>query len=78
MQPKRVALLAGWFAQYIVPLLFDNFKTIEWIENFEMDGDIKKISYKFNKRYKDDKKYKVFYKQGGINKPMIEVKNERV
>ena len=26
----------------------------------------------------DDKKYKVFYKQGGINKPMIEVKKEDV
>ena len=26
----------------------------------------------------DNKKYKVFYKQGGINKPMIEVKNERL
>ena len=59
MRPVNISLLAGWFSQYIIPLLFDNFKTIEWIENFEMDGDIKKISYKFNKRYKDDKKYKM-------------------
>ena len=59
VRPVNISLLAGWFSQYIIPLLFDNFKTIEWIENFEMDGDIKKISYKFTKRYKDDKKYKM-------------------
>ena len=41
---------------------FDNFKTIEWIENFEIDKDIKNISYKLNKRYKDDKKYKISIK----------------
>ena len=35
VQPKRVALLAGWFAQYIVPLMFDTFPECEWIENFE-------------------------------------------
>ena len=34
-------------------------KTIEWIENFEIDKDIKNISYKLNKRYKDNKKYKI-------------------
>ena len=37
VQPKRVALLAGWFAQYIVPLMFDTFPECEWIENFEID-----------------------------------------
>ena len=59
VSPINVSLLAGWFAQYITPLLFDNFKTIEWIENFEIDKDIKNISYKLNKRYKDNKKYKI-------------------
>ena len=48
VRPVNISLLAGWFSQYIIPLLFDNFKTIEWIENFEMDGDIKKISYLSN------------------------------
>ena len=62
VKPINISLLAGWFAQYTVPLLFDNFKTIEWIENFEMDRDIKNIAYKFNKRYKDDKKYKISIK----------------
>ena len=59
VKPVNISLLAGWFSQYIIPLLCDNFKTVEWIENFEMDRDIKNISYKFNKRYKDDKKYKI-------------------
>ena len=62
IKPINVSLLAGWFAQYTVPLLIDNFKTIEWIENFEMDRGIKDVAYKFNKRYKDDKKYKVSIK----------------
>ena len=59
VQPKRVALLAGWFAQYIVPLMFDTFPECEWIENFEIDHDVSPLSYKFNKRYKDKNKYKV-------------------
>ena len=62
IKPINVSLLAGWFAQYTVPLLIDNFKTIEWIENFEMDRGIKNVAYKFNKRYKDVKKYKVSIK----------------
>ena len=62
VKPINISLLAGWFAQYTVPLLIDNFKTIEWIENFEMDRGIKNVAYKFNKRYKDDKKYKVSIK----------------
>ena len=62
IKPINISLLAGWFAQYTVPLLIDNFKTIEWIENFETDRGIKNVAYKFNKRYKDDKKYKVSIK----------------
>ena len=54
IKPKRIAILAGWFAQYIVPLLYDNFESIVRIENFEIDRDVKKISYKFNKRYKEE------------------------
>jgi hypothetical protein len=58
VKPKRVAILAGWFAQYIVPLLYDNFESVEWVENFEIDQDVKRLSYKFNKRLKEDKKYR--------------------
>jgi len=59
IEPERVALLAGWFGQYIVPLMFDTFPKCEWIENFEIDHDVSPLSYKFNKRYKDQEKYKV-------------------
>ena len=59
VKPVNISLLAGWFAQYIVPLLYDNIESIEWIENFEMDRDIKQVAYKFNTRYKKDNKYKV-------------------
>ena len=59
VKPVNISLLAGWFAQYIVPLLYDNIESIEWIENFEMDRDIKLVAYKFNTRYKKDDKYKV-------------------
>ena len=42
IKPKRVAILAGWYAQYIAPLLYDNFESIVRIENFEIDRDVKK------------------------------------
>ena len=59
IKPKRVAILAGWYAQYIVPLLYDNFESLEFVENYEIDQDVKILSYKFNKRLKEDKKYRI-------------------
>jgi hypothetical protein len=59
IKPKRVAILAGWYAQYIVPLLYDNFESLEFVENYEIDQDVKRLSYKFNKRYKEEEKYRV-------------------
>ena len=55
----RVALLAGWYANFIVPLLIDELGA-SFIHNFEIDQDVKQLSYKFNKRYKDEKKYKCY------------------
>ena len=55
IKPKVVALLAGWHSQYIIPLLIEY--GVEFIYNFEIDRDAKDISYKFNKRYKDQEKY---------------------
>ena len=52
IKPKRVAILAGWYAQYIVPLLYDNFESLQFAENYEIDQDVKRLSYKFNKRYR--------------------------
>ena len=62
IKPKRVAILAGWYAQYIVPLLYDNFESLEFVENYEIDQDVKRLSYKFNKRLKEDKKYQIIIK----------------
>ena len=59
IKPKRVAILAGWYAQYIVPLLYDNFESLQFVENYEIDQDVKRLSYKFNKRLKEDKKYRI-------------------
>ena len=53
----KVCLIGGWFAQFITPLLFDNFK-VDIIHNYDIDEDAQKISYKFNRRYKEEGKYK--------------------
>ena len=53
----KVCLVGGWFAQLITPLLFDNFK-VDIIHNYDIDEDAQKISYKFNRRYKELGKYK--------------------
>jgi len=57
LDAARVGILAGWYANFIVPLLVDELGT-SMIYNFEIDEDVKQLSYKFNKRYKDDKTYK--------------------
>ena len=53
----KVCLIGGWFAQFITPLIFDNFK-VDIIHNYDIDEDAQKISYKFNRRYKEKGKYK--------------------
>jgi len=52
----RVALVGGWFANYLTPLLFDVMYAKQ-VFNYEIDNDAKEISYKYNKRYKDSDKY---------------------
>ena len=52
----KVALLGGWFANFITPLLIDNLNA-SIVFNYEIDNDAKEISYKYNKRYKDSNKY---------------------
>ena len=52
----RIALVGGWFANYITPLLIDNLEA-SIVFNYEIDKEAKEISYKFNKRYKDSGKY---------------------
>ena len=47
----RVLLIAGWYANFINPLLVDELG-VKYILNLEIDPDVIKFSYKFNKRYK--------------------------
>ena len=56
--PKSVVLLGGWYANFIAPLLFQH--GVSYITNFDLDPDVKKISYKFNKSHKDDDTYKCY------------------
>ena len=51
---EKVALLAGWYANFITPLLIDELG-VKYILNLDSDPDVKTISYKFNKRYKINK-----------------------
>ena len=53
---ERVALLAGWYANFITPLLVDELG-VKYILNLDIDPDVKTLTYKFNKRYKIDKDY---------------------
>lgn len=53
---RNVALLGGWYAQILTPLLVKNFDT-QIIVNYELDYHTKSISYKFNKHFKDTNKY---------------------
>ena len=62
IKATNVCLIAGWYAQYVVPLLLDIFPSIQLIENFEIDKDIREMTYRFNKRFKDEDKYRVTIK----------------
>ena len=62
IKPTNVCLIAGWYAQYVVPLLLDTFSSIQLFENFEIDKDIREMTYRFNKRFKDEDKYRVVIK----------------
>jgi len=58
---KKVAIIGGWFAHYITPLLIDNLK-VDLVHNYDIDEDARLISCEFNKRYKKEGKYKVYEK----------------
>ena len=62
IKPTNVCLIAGWYAHYVGPLLLDTFSSIQLIENFEIDKDIREMTYRFNKRFKDEDKYRVVIK----------------
>jgi hypothetical protein len=54
---KKVAIIGGWFAQYLTSLLIENLN-VDFVHNYDIDKDAQIISYKFNRRYKEQGKYK--------------------
>ena len=60
LQPN-IALIGGWFANYLTPLLIDNLNASK-VVNHEIDNDAKDISYKYNKRYKETGHYQCLIK----------------
>ena len=67
---KRVALIGGWFANFITELLITEARA-DLVHNYEIDEDAKNISYKYNKRYKDIGKY-----QCSIKDVMMQIMEE--
>lgn len=59
LKPNKVAILGGWYANYITTLLIEELKTSE-VHNYEIDKDALEVSEKFNKRYEN--KFKTIQK----------------
>lgn len=67
LQTNNVALLGGWFAHIVTPLLLEKLKAGR-VTNYEIDRDAKKISYKFNNRYIKQNRYFAVEKNVMLNK----------
>jgi len=72
IQPKKVALLAGWYAHYMTAILIDNLGA-KSVTNFEIDEDAHYISFKFNRRYKNEAKYKSMRKNVMVKRLLTDV-----
>ena len=72
---KKVAVIGGWFCQYLAELLITD--GAELVHNFEIDEDVKNISYKYNKRHKDGGKYQCSIKDV-MYKPLKRKENPNV
>ena len=59
LKPNKVAILGGWYANYITPLLIEELNISE-VHNYEIDKDALEVSEKFNKRYEN--KFKTIQK----------------
>tara|TARA_B100000085_G_scaffold240255_1_gene230564 strand:- start:88 stop:735 length:648 start_codon:yes stop_codon:yes gene_type:complete len=54
---SNVAVIGGWYCHFLSTVLIDNLDC-KFVCNYEIDKDAQLISYKFNRRYKEEKKYK--------------------
>jgi len=53
---NNVAVIGGWYCHVLTNILIENFN-VQFVCNYDIDKDSKTLSYKFNKKYKDDEKY---------------------
>jgi len=53
---NNVVVLGGWYCHVLTNILIENFN-VNFICNYDIDVDSKHLSYKFNKKYKDEEKY---------------------
>ena len=53
---NNVAVIGGWYCHVLTNILIENFNA-QFVCNYDIDLDSKQLSYKFNKKYKDDGKY---------------------
>jgi hypothetical protein len=53
---NNVAVIGGWYCHVLTNILIENFNA-QFVCNYDIDKDSKTLSYKFNKKYKDDEKY---------------------
>lgn len=72
IQPKKVALLAGWYAHYMTAILIDHLGA-KSVTNFEIDEDAHYIGFKFNRRYKNEEKYKSMRKNVMVKRLLTDV-----
>ena len=56
IKPDNVALIGGWYAHFATSVLIEDLNC-DTVTNFEIDHDSHFISFKFNRRYKEEKRY---------------------
>lgn len=54
---NNVAVIGGWYCHVLTNILIENFNA-QFVCNYDIDKDSKTLSYKFNKKYKDEGKFK--------------------
>lgn len=58
IKPKvdNVSILGGWYCHVLCSILFEDMNA-KYVINYDIDKDSKQLSYKFNRRYKDEDKF---------------------
>lgn len=72
---SNVAVIGGWYCHFLSAVLIDHLDC-KFVCNYEIDKDAQLISYKFNRRYKEEK-YKSHKKNLFINNKLGSEQEER-